>query len=115
MLLLETMSRMIEILDHRGSQGFQKLVCPDAQPSTLQLRVSELLGLCPLDTVWLGLNSLWRSAEPWHFDQGQQAAANEPHPMSLFAPVGKLVDNLTKNLVLSVQEANEVGIRHSGG
>ena len=35
--------------------------------------------------------------------------------MSLFAPVGKLVDNLTKNLVLSVQEANEVGIRHSGG
>ena len=34
---------------------------------------------------------------------------NEPHAMSLFAPVGKLVDNLTKNLVLSVQEANEVG------
>ena len=34
---------------------------------------------------------------------------NEPHPMSLFAPMGKLVDNLTKNLVLSVQEANEVG------
>jgi hypothetical protein len=32
--------------------------------------------------------------------------------MSLLAPVGKLVDDLRVNLILSIQETNEVGVGH---
>jgi hypothetical protein len=37
---------------------------------------------------------------------------NEPHPVSLLAPTGKLVNHLTENLVLSIEEASEVRIGH---
>jgi hypothetical protein len=37
---------------------------------------------------------------------------NEPHPMSLLAPIGQLVNHLTEDPVLRVQEPNEVRIGH---
>jgi hypothetical protein len=37
---------------------------------------------------------------------------NEPHPLGLLAAFGKLVNHLTENLVLRVQEPNEVRIGH---
>jgi hypothetical protein len=37
---------------------------------------------------------------------------NEPHPMGLFAPFSKLLNDLRVDLILSIQEANEVSISH---
>src|SRR5262249_21842364 len=37
---------------------------------------------------------------------------NEPHPMGLLAPIGKLANHLTENLVLGIQKSNEVRIGH---
>ena len=37
---------------------------------------------------------------------------NEPNPMGLLAPIGKLVNHLTEDLVLRIQKSNEVRIGH---
>jgi hypothetical protein len=37
---------------------------------------------------------------------------DEPHPMGLLAPIGKLINHLTEDLLLRVQEPNKVRIGH---
>ena len=37
---------------------------------------------------------------------------NEPNPMGLLAPIGKLVNHLTEDLVLRIQKSNEIRIGH---
>jgi hypothetical protein len=44
--------------------------------------------------------------------KARELRKNKPHPMSFFAAIGELVNDLLIELILCVQEANEVRISH---